>query len=222
MSIVTELQTLLEDSNVFWINAHLYDHLNQAQLEVWGELRHQIGTATITASATNEFLGLPATTVMIPQRVVRGDIEWFVTNKAALGRENKNWRELTPGEPKWFVLFDDNTVQLVPRADSTYAYTVEGVLWPQVEIGDSPNDDITQPYYIRQSVLFLAAANITANTRFDLYQQFYQEYRESLNQAKVELRKFGSHRIRRIRPGNAVTRAHQGDRIIGKNIGANN
>ena len=221
MSLVSEIQDLIDDSGVFWIDQHVYDVANEALIEVWGELRHDIGTATITVTANQEFVDLPTTTIMIPQRIVANNVEWFVTNRVLLERDNRQWRALTQAQPKWFVPFDTETLQLVPRPDQTYTYAIEGVKYPTTEIAVG-TEDITVAKDIKKALVFRAAALITMNTRPDLHGRWMEEFAVYINEARVRLRNRHGHNIRRLRPGKAVTRAHQGHRGIGRLIDTGN
>lgn len=219
MSLVSEVQTLLDDADgVFWTDSHVYDACNEAQLYVWGETRHDIGTATFTVTANQEFASLP-TTIYLPQRIVANNVEWFVTTYYELERDDRKWRAKSQAQPKWFVLHDIETLRLHPRPDDTYEYVLWGVNYPGTEI-QSGTEDITAPKSLKRTVEFRAAAMIAQQTRPDLAELWNASYREHLAEFKRQLRNRHGHKIVRMRPSRRfTTRAHQGNLKVARNIG---
>lgn len=213
MAIVGEIQTLLDDTGVFWTDQHVYDAANQAQMETWAELRHDIAVATITVTASQEFVSLPSS-IMIPQRIVTvttaTKLEWYVTTHAKLEQDNRKWRAEGVAHPKWFVVFDYNTLQLYPKPDATYQYEIWGVRYPPTEI-TTGTEDITAEKTIKKAVIFRAAALVAQMTRPDLFEIWIQEAQEYLREARKNIRKNQPHRFLRSVPATSSTqRAHMG------------
>lgn len=214
MAIVAEIQILLDDTaGVFWTDQHVYDAANQAQMEVWAELRQDITVATITVTASQEFVTIPAT-IMIPQRIVSVStdtkLEWYVTTHAKLEQDNREWRAEGVSYPKWFVVFDYNTLQLHPKPDATYEYEVWGVRYPPTEITVG-TEDITAEKMIKKAIVFKAAAMVAQMTRPDLFEAWMGEAQDYLRKAKRNWRKNQPHKFMRIVPAsNATQRAHMG------------
>lgn len=214
MAIVAEIQTLLDDSSgVFWLDQHVYDAANQAQMEVWSELRQDVIVSTVTVTASQEFVSVPAT-IMIPQRIVNVStdtkIEWYVTTRAKLEQDDRQWRLWDNTQPRWFVLYDYETLRLVPQPDATYEYEIWGVRYPptQIEVG---TEDITAEKAIKKAVIFKAAAYVAQMTRPDLFQAWLQEAKDYLIEAKRNLRKNQSHRAWTMKPTNMpLSKAHAG------------
>ena len=80
MSLVSDTQELINDSGVFWPAQQIYDALNESMLEVWEDLELHTGTATMTATASAEFVSIPST-ILSPKTISHGNVEWFVINR---------------------------------------------------------------------------------------------------------------------------------------------
>jgi len=214
MAIVAEIQTLLDDSaGVFWTDQHVYDCANQAQMEVWAETRQDIIVTTATVTASQEFLSIPAT-IMVPQRIVTvttdTKIEWYVTTHAKLEQDNRKWRAEGVAQPKWFVVFDYNTLQMHPKPDATYEFEIWGVRYPPTEISGAA-EDITAEKMIKKAIVFRAAALVAQMTRPDLFEIWHAESVNYMMKAKRNWRKNQPHKFLRPVPASSATqRAHMG------------
>ena len=212
MSLVSDIQDVINDAGVFWPVQHVYDCANEAQLLVWGRTHHDIITTTTTVTATQEFITLP-TTMYIPKKVIANNVEWFVTTYHELERDNRKWRGTVNQKPKRFIVHDAEHLRIHPLPDQSYSYVIEGVRYPPSEIiasGTTTTTDITATPAIKQSVVYTAAAILAANTRPDLMVQWLGEANEYVIEAKKDLRKMGSSKITRLRPGDSFTWAHMG------------
>ena len=210
MSLVTDIQELIEEAatGVFWVNQQVYDAANQAVIDTWLNTRHDRSTATMSVSVNDVFKAIP-TEIMIPERIILNNLEYFPTTFALLERENRNWRTAAAAQPKWFVMWDTRTFRLVPKADATYNFTVVGVQYPQVEISAS-DTDITAPALLKQAVAHRAAGIIFELTRPDLADAMRAQATEYEMEFKRQLRNRGGHRIDRLRPGTKFTIAQSG------------
>lgn len=217
MSLFSDTQDLLNDSGVFWLDEHVHDRLNQAQMELWGRLRHDTVVSTSTALTGNEFLQTPAT-LMIPQRVVRNNVEWFSTSRAQLEQDNRKWRVIPEDAPKWFMPFDANRFQMVPKPDANYEVLIWGVRYPANEISAGTVDITPASHYMVKFVMFKAAALLALNSRADLFQLWKSEAESYFVKASKNLRKRMGHTSFVLRPGKRTARAHMGSREIGKSL----
>lgn len=209
MSVVTEVQTLLDDSGVFWLAQHVYDASNEAQLYVWEELRHDITTQTLTVSASTTLVTLP-TSIYIPQRIIRAQFEWFPTTYLELERDSRLWRSVNPSTPVWFVNWDAEHLRPYPLASAEIEFTIEGVSYPGTEI-TTGTEDISAIRPVKQAVIWRAAAILSQNTRPQLAASLAAAAEDYLSQAREHYHKdTGRHNIKRLRPGTIWTHAHQG------------
>ena len=220
MSPVSDTQNLLDDSGVFWVDDHLYDSLNEAQVDVWKAVRHDLAVGTATVTASQEFFSIPSP-IMIPQRIVRAGVEWWATSRGRLERDNRKWRVLTVDTPKWFVPFDAETLQMVPKPDATYTLEIWGVRYPANEIGAAVLDLANTNLRITRAVQFRGAAMLAANLRAPLMEAWLAQSADYIHKARKLLSKQRSHTGMFLRPGSRSTAAHMGIRSIGKGLAGN-
>lgn len=221
MSLYTDIQDLINDTGVFWPAQNVYDAANEAQLIIWGRTRHDVFTTTHTVTATQEFITLNSE-MYIPQKVIANNVEWFVTTYHELERDNRKWRGLSNNKPKWFIVHDAEHLRIHPKPNQSYEYVIEGIQYPQSEIGVSGTTttlDITARPAIKQAIVYTAAGILAANTRPDLMIQWFGEADEYLREAKSDKRKMGSAKITRMRPGDSMTWAHMGTIDAGRRRG---
>lgn len=217
MSAVSDVKALLDDAGVFWIDAHVFDALNQSLLDVWTDVRHDITTATLTFTASQASIAL-STNIMIPQRITREGFEWYPTTYMHLQRDNAHWRDTGVGTPRWFVQFDAETLVPYPRPDATIEFVLWGIRYPSIEV-TSTSTDFTVQVPIKNGIVYRAAALLAQNTRPALGASWNAISEEWLARARMLLRQQFKHQMPVLRPGNVWTLAHQGALRDGRKIG---
>ena len=68
MSLLSETQELLDDSGIFWVDEQVYDGLNNAMLELWPEINHDVYSDNVVATASQDTFTHPSR-IMIPKRI---------------------------------------------------------------------------------------------------------------------------------------------------------
>lgn len=217
MSLVTDIQELCDESAgaVFWPAAQVYDAANEAIIESFASSRHEFKLSTMTASAGDDLVALPAD-IMIPQYILGTAGKYWPTTQAKLEQQSRAWRGEPAGVAKFFVLWDISTLRVWPRGEQDYAYDLCGVPWPSVGEIAASNLDISVPKLLKQAITHRAAACLLGATQPLLADSLVQEAQELEYKFRVQLRNRNSHNIRRVRPGTLFTRAQSGSIPIGK------
>ena len=227
MSLVSDIQDLINDSGVFWPVQNVYDAANEAQLLIWGRMQTDVITTTTTVTATQEFITLD-TAMYIPKKIIANNVEWYVTTYHELERDNRRWRGVPNDKPRWFVVHDAEHLRMWPMPNQSYEYKIEGVRYPPTELGTitsgtttATNTDITARTAVKQAIVYTAAGLLAANTRPDLMAQWLGDADEYLYEARADQRKAGGAKITRFTPGGSFTWGHMGTIEAGRKRGGN-
>lgn len=221
MSIVSNIQMLINDQGVFWSNDQLYDAINESQLDVWGDTKWSLSNATLNLNTGDDIVAIPPT-LMIPQYVVgtntSGDeVRIFPSTQRELETYNRLWRGEGVGLPQVFVLWDYNHFRVFPRPDQAYIYTVFGVGYP-TEISDITSDIVGPRNYV-DTIENYSVANLLEATRPDLSKYYNAQGDLQLDRFNIHLRNFQSHNLRRFRPASKFDLKQSGNvsKILGPN-----
>lgn len=215
MSIVSDVQTLVNDSGVFWGASHVYNAINEAQLEMWGDSQWAVTTATLTLGTNSDIVSMPAT-IMIPHKIVYGGIEYHPTSYMRLEQWSRTWRSAGAAQPKWFVVWDATHFRVWPKSDGVYELPVIGAGWP-TEI-TSTNTDITAHTTYKDAVAYRAAQILLEATRPDMADAMEELAEEARHTYKKNLRNQLQSRVMRVRPGTMFNMAQGGSIRMGRRL----
>lgn len=215
MSFIAEVQELIDDVGVLYIPGHVYNAVNEAAMDAWGELWHQTTTATVTVTGNQEFLDIP-TSIMIPRRIRSNNTEWYPVDEHDMERYDEGWRSNSQGQPKFFIRWDAETLKLYPKSNGTYAYIIEGQGYPDFEVS-ATSTDFTSIKPLRQAVKFLAGAVLAENIRPDLAQAWRAEATDAMLQTKKRFRKSFDYGGPKFKPGGRESMKQTGAVRLTKN-----
>jgi len=207
MSIVSQVQVLLNDTGVFWPMEFVLDAINQAQLWAFAQTKWQRKSWQLQLVTGTDLFALPGD-VLIPgwiETVVPltgGEVSTtrgFPTTHRELEHNIRTWRSSGLDAPKYFVIWDAFTLRLFPRPDKAYTYNLWGVGYP-TEILDTTTFIAGPPQYVL-AIQNMAASILFEATRPDLADIYMKTAQDQIQNFKVRLRNQQSHNIRRLRPG---------------------
>ena len=226
--------------DIFWPSQQLYDATNEVMIDYWGGLGNQSMPIQLTSSTfavtTAGFIFPFATTVIMqPSYIVLNTTtgsgasaqtinqKYWISDVTKFEQFDNNWRNYSPGQPKWFAVFDAFHIRVFPQADQTYTFEMYGVPWP-VELSTG-TEDVTCDAILKLAIAYKAAANILEATRPDTADSYVKESDELILRYRIRLRNQSSNNIRRLRPGVGNTgsdnniAANKGVIRIGKRLG---
>lgn len=214
MSNLSQVRSYINDADgIFYIDAHVLDHINDCHLYTWWDTSPQLTTATLTVTASQDIATLPST-IMIPKYMEYNSRRYCASSQSELEDYAYNWRSAPIGQPKHLIVWDAERVRLFPRPDATYELKLVGIGWPtEVSVG-SP--DISLDRHYQQIVEHKASASLLIFVRPDLAEIHDKEANEQLNDYKIGLRNSQPHRIWKLRPGSRFNVAQQGNINIGR------
>jgi hypothetical protein len=217
--LVSDVKVMVDDASaVFWTADHIYDTLNQVLLEVWRETEHDVTTVALGINSNNDIISLPAN-IYIPLYITTDtNKQALITSHAELERYSREWRGSAVGVPKWFVKWDAEHVRIYPRAQEPYDYTVTGVAYP-TEITSTTTTITGLDRRLHTAIVHLAAANLCEFTMPQWSDAMRQIGMQGVREYRSRVRKYDSHNIRRIRPGNLFNRAQGGNIKVGQRLG---
>lgn len=215
MSFIAEVQELIDDVGVLYIDGHVYNAINEAAMDTWAELWHQTTTATVTVTENQEFLDIP-TSIMIPRRVRSNNTEWYPVDEHDMERYDEGWRSNSQGKPKFFIRWDTETLKLYPKSDGTYAYIIEGQGYPNFEVS-ATSTDFTSIKPLRQTLKFRAGAILAENIRPDLARMWRSEGHDALLQTKKRFRNSFDYGGLKLKPGGRETLKQAGSVRLARN-----
>lgn len=215
MSIVSDVQELVNDTGVFYPIDQVYDAVNEAQLQLYAQTKWATTTATLGLNTNDDLVVIPSS-VLIPQYLEYNTQRYFPTSHAKIEEYNRKWRLEPIGRPIFFVLWDAEHFRVWPRPDKTYDFLLTGIGWPaEISAG---NTTITADRTYQSAVAFRAASILVEFLRPDLADFFESECQDALTRFKHTLRNAQSHNIRQLRPGTKFTVASHGVVRVGKNM----
>lgn len=208
-------------AGVFWPVQQVYDAINETLLEFDTIAYFPIGTGTMTFTQGADLVSWPNTAIAWPHYLEFFGRQYWIIKHADLERYDRNWRNTTQDQPRFFVLWDETHIRPYPWPDQTYVFTVWGPAWP-AEI-TSTNTDLasTTPPLLKQAILHRSAARLFAASRPDLAAAEMKEAESYEQEYRIQWRRQNGDNIKRLRPGNAYTAAQGGSIRIGKRIDAN-
>jgi hypothetical protein len=218
MSIVAQIQILLNDSGVFWPTATVLDAVNEAQFHIYADTKWAISTASLTLSSNADIVSIPAT-MLIPKWIEGTNTlynppvvkRFFVTSPRNLEHYLRTWRGAGTGQPGYFILWDATHLRCFPRPDSTYHFTLFGTGFP-TEITNTTSD-ITGPATYVLAIQNYAAALLFEQTRPDLADLYMAQAQAQILAFKKRLRRNLSHNIRQLIPATGPFEINQGGQI---------
>lgn len=220
MSIVAQVQIVLNDTGVFWPTATLLDAINEAQFQIYAETKWAITTGSLALSSNADIIALP-TNILVP-RWIEGTNSltspatvkrFFVSTQRNLEAFQRTWRGAGTGQPGYFVIWDATHLRVFPRPDATYHFTVFGIGFP-TEITDALGD-IAGPALYVQAVQNYTVALLLEATRPDLADMYMKIANDQILAVKKRLRKNLSHNIRQLVPATTPYEINQGGQING-------
>lgn len=212
MSIVTQVQNILNDTNVFWPNQTLFDAINEAQLNVYMETKWAISSATFTLSSNTDVFTYPSS-ILLPRWIEGTNSNFqppvvkrfFITTHRNLENFLRTWKSNNLGQPVYFVTWDATHLRCFPRPDNlgtgpggVYQFTLYGLGFP-TEISDTVSNLVGPANYV-QAVQNLACAILFEPTRPDLADMYRSLAEDQILAFKKRLRNNMSHNIRQLKP----------------------
>lgn len=206
MSLVTDVQEILDESAgaVFWTTPHIYDALNRTLLEIAPEINYQFISANLDIATNNEFVRIPYN-IYIPKTILFENKKYFITAHADLERYNREWKKVSTGQPKSFILWDAFHLRMFPKADQDYTYLIQGIPYP-TEVGATQQELIIGtntyvPKLLKRAVAMLSAGRLMWSTIPDQAAEVIEEGLRTLRRFKIQNRNQQGHNIRRFHPG---------------------
>lgn len=222
LGLVDLVQTTINESGagVFWPVQTVYDAINDAVLEMVPISFFPTTSTTLVVTTNNDIVALPTTVIVWPQYFEYGGQTYFPTSQAQLERYDRNWRNASQSQPRFFVLFGESSVRVFPRPDKSYTFNVWGPAWP-TEITSTSTDITTLPDILRQALAYRACSRLFQYSRPDLGEAYMKEAEEAEMLWRKTFRRFQSHNIKRLRPGTGFTAAQSGSIRIGRRMDGN-
>jgi hypothetical protein len=227
MSIVTQVQNILNDTGVFWPTQNLFDAINEAQWWLFADIRWQRTSATVTLSSNADVFGIPAN-ILIPEWLEGQDgnfqpttyKRFYPSTMRELEQFLRTWRGNNTGQPQYFVRWDATHMRVFPRPDGlgpagggNYTFTMWGIGFPG-EITNTSQDisgltTLVNDSYT-QAIQNMSAALLFEATRPDLADAFLAVAMENSQLFKRTIRNMQGHNIRRLRPADHYDKNHSG------------
>lgn len=222
MSIITQIQTLLDESGglVYWSangNQPVYDAANTAISELYADLQGYIFvTAPFVIASNTPIVALSTTSFMIPQYTLDTNTnKVFMTVYDQLQDWQMTWLNNPPSTPQWFVLWDADHVRVFPTAAATTTYTMCGVPWPpELALGTDTISGLD--VMLEQAIVHKAAGRLLEFTQPELADKLELESLEYQKKYQRQLNNQQGANTLRLRPGKGWTIAQFGDIRIGR------
>lgn len=219
--LVDLIHMVLDETSggVFWTDAHLYDAANEALIDVWANTKPLTTHGTMTVVANDDIVAFP-TTVFIPQFILGTTsgldvVKYFPTTPFQLEQYEREWKKISTGFPKHFVVWDLERFRVAPKSDATYEFQVWGVSWPTEISAENPDvADIERE--LRLVIAYRAAANLLEFTQPQLADGLLNEADLLERRVRARRRTAFGHNILRLRLGDRFTRATGGNVEIGQ------
>jgi hypothetical protein len=210
MSIVSQVQILLNDTGVFWPVPNVLDAINEAQLWVFAQTKWARVGVPLNVTVGQDIVPIPSQllitgwiegtkTVNTGNATLITSVRFFPTTQRELEHFLRTWRGHGLEEPGYFVLWDASHFRLFPRPDQAYTFTIWGIGYP-TEIVDITSDIVGPPNYV-QAIQNYTVALLLEATRPDLADVYMQIAEDQIIAFRKQLRNHQSHNIRRLRPG---------------------
>lgn len=218
-TILAEVEQLINESggSVWWTAAQVNDAINQSLVDIWANLKWNIVNTPFTVTTgSGDIFAFDNTHIMIPQFFLIQNIKMFLTNQDELENWSRRWKMETPGQPYWFVLWDESHFRVFPTPDATYTFDLWGVPWPP-EFSNEATDIAVDPM-LRHAIVFRACANLMEFTQPQLADVFMQDSMKHEGLYSSHLRKQLGVNISRLRPttGAGWVQAQFGDIRVGR------
>ncbi len=225
MSIVNQVQLILNDTGVFWPVQTVLDAVNEAQFHIYSETKFAITTADMSLGNGVDIVEIPPT-ILVPKWIegVNSNFappvrkRFFPSTMRNLEHFLRTWRGNNLGQPMFFVVWDATHWRCFPRPDAlgsgpggVYPFTIYGIGFPQ-EIVDVSADLVGPSNYI-QAVQNYSASLLFEATRPDLADFYMNKAMEQVLNFKKRLRNNQSHNIRTLRPATTQLELQQGGAI---------
>jgi hypothetical protein len=218
MSVYSDVKTLIGEPSgaTYYTNAHICHAINEAELNVYMQLRNKHTSASLTFGVGVSTVVIPST-IMIPKWIEYGGHQWFPTTYARLEQYNQYWRTEGTTRPSWFVLTDWNHLRCWPDPDATYNFTLHGVPYPDEVDGSTTLETVDSPF-VKSAIAYRAVANLVEHDFPQLAAYYFNEAQEYLMKAKINFRDQQSHNLKRLQPGTVFTNAQSGSILLGSRM----
>lgn len=208
MSIVSDVQLILNDTGTFWTLPQVLDSINEAQFWIFAKTKWSRISSPLVMHAGQDIIQIPPT-ILIPGWI-EGTIQnnnpesssvmrMFPTTQRELENFLRTWRGAGLAQPSYFSIWDSTHLRIFPRPDQDYTYTVWGIGFP-IEILDNTTT-ITGPSLYVLGVKHYSVGLLLEATRPDLADQYYKLADQNVLDFRRQLRNQQSHNIRRLRIG---------------------
>jgi hypothetical protein len=204
LSLVSDVQQLIDETAgaVFWPAAQVYDAINEAQIYYYAEWPIVSTSTSVIIPENIDFMPIPSG-IMILKDVRAPSGELFSCSYADLERHSRNWMDTNPGEPRYFIPWDCDTIRVYPRPDAAYTRIFRGTPWP-AQI-DGATQDITIDSDYKSAIAHEAVAILLEATRPDLADIMRAEAEDKRLRAVSRWRRMGGHNTTRLRPATTPT-----------------
>jgi hypothetical protein len=225
MSIVTDIQLVINDIGVFWPLPQILDAVNESQFAIYAETKWAITSATMLLGSNVDIVSIPQS-ILIPRWIEGTNTNFvpavvkrfFPTSMRNLEHFLRTWRGDNLGQPVYFVLWDSTHWRCFPRPDGSgsgpngnYMFTVFGIGLP-AEITTSSQSLLgPQTYYL--AVQNYAVSLLLEATRPDLADLYMAQAVEQILNFKKRLRNQQSHNIRTLKPATSQLEISQAGQV---------
>lgn len=222
MSIVVQVQNILNDTGVFWPTQTVLDAVNEAQFHVYAQTKWAITTASLTLSSNADIVTIPQT-ILIPKWIEGTNSlfqppvvkRFFPTTMRNIETFLRQWRGQQTGQPVYFVVWDATHFRVFPRPDGlgpgpggVYPFTIFGIGFP-AEITDTVGDIVGPANYV-QAIQNYAVSLLFEATRPDLADMYLGQSVEQVAAFMKRMRNNHSHNIRTLVPATGRFQIDQG------------
>jgi hypothetical protein len=216
-SLTNEVKELINEGSglVWWPNGQVEDAINEAIVDLSMYLKWDVITTPFTVTTgSGDIFAWDNTLIMIPQFFLINGLKMFLSNQAELENWSRRWRNETPGQPKWFLKWDESHFRVFPTPDATYTFDLWGIPWEPEFPGEAT--DLTVDPMLRHAIAFRAASILLELTQPQLADMYMQDSIKHEMLYSTHLRKQLGANSARLRPGYGWTNAQFGRIAIGR------
>lgn len=216
------VQTIINESGngVFWPVQQVFDAINEAQFEKESLAYYPVTFTSMTFTQGADLVPWPNTVLERPHYLEIGGRQYWIITHAELERYDRNWKNTTQNQPRFFVLWDEQHIRPYPPPDTTYVFNIWGPAWG-TEITSATTDFTATNALLKLAVAFRAAAILFQYSRPDLAAQYVTQSDYYEQKFRIQWRRQQGDNIKRLRPYTAYTHAQGGNTRIGNRIDGN-
>src|SRR5579859_7323631 len=114
--ITSSVQQELNETGagIFWPVQQVYDAINETLLEFDTIAYFPMGSATMTFGTGSDLVAWPNTSLAWPHYLEFFGRQYWIIKQADLERYDRNWKNTTQDQPRFFVLWTNNISDLTP------------------------------------------------------------------------------------------------------------